>query len=179
MVAGLDFFERDNGFNAVVNKAGSGGAQAGERIERSQGAALGLGFKAFTQQEKSENQQDRVEVNLAASRGPEGGIGGVSKGHAGSQAHQGVHVGVSVAQGADGAEVNAAAGPCHDDCRENQKKPAQRFLRKRIKPGHDAHESVIERAHLCSQRHGQQHGGGSGDDGNRSFSSGAICIRLR
>ena len=79
VVAGLDLFKRHDGLHAVDNAARGYGAQAGERVERGQGAAFGAGFKALAQQQKSEDEQDRVEVDIAAGRGPEGGIGGVEQ----------------------------------------------------------------------------------------------------
>ena len=177
-VAGLNLFERHYGFDAVADAAGSGGAQAGERIERSQGAAFGSGFERLTQQEKSENQQDRVEIDLAAGRGPDGGISGIEQSHARSQTHQGIHVGVSVAECSDGAQVNAASGPDHDNRCENQQRPAQRLRRKRIEPGKNAHESVVQCTHFGSQRHGQQHRGSSGDECDRSFPTNAGCVAI-
>ncbi len=47
-VAGLYFFERHNGFRAIADAPGGGWAQAGERVERGQGAAFGAAFQAFT-----------------------------------------------------------------------------------------------------------------------------------
>ena len=160
-VSGSDLFERNHLLNAVANAACSGRTQPGERVERSQRAALGAAFQRFAQKQESENQQDRVEIDLASIRGPDGGVGGVSKRHARSQAHQRIHVGGPVAQGADGAQIDAVTSPGHHGGSQNQQKPAQRVRRKSIKPGQNAHQSVVQCAHFAPQRHGQQHGAGA------------------
>ena len=92
-VAGLNFGEGDNGLNAVEDAACGNGTQAGERVEGGQGAAFGASFERFAEEQKADDEQNRVKVDLAAGSGADGGIGGPGKGHAGSQADQGVHVG--------------------------------------------------------------------------------------
>ena len=174
-VAGLNLFEGHDGLHAIHDAAGGYGTQPGERVERGQGAALGAAFEALAQEQKADDQQNRVEVDLATGRGPQCGVGGVDEGHAGSQADQRVHIGGAVAQGADGAEIDAAAGPGHDNRGEEQQEPAQRGCRQSIEPGQEVHERAVECAHLRwhrYERHGQQHGCGAGGEGDPGLASG-------
>jgi hypothetical protein len=68
-VAGLNLFERNDGLNAIENAARRDGTQTGQRVERGQGAALGAAFQALAQKQKSDDQQNRVKVDLAAGSG--------------------------------------------------------------------------------------------------------------
>ena len=122
----MNLVKRDDGLDAVDDAAGGYGAEAGERVERGESAAFGAGFKAFAEEQKSDDEQDGVEVDIATGGGPDGGVGGVGKGDAGAEADEGVHVGGAVTQGAEGAEIDAAAGPADDEGGEHEKRPAQR-----------------------------------------------------
>ena len=82
-----------------------------------------------------------------------------------------------MAQGADGARIDAAPGPGQDERCENQQEPTQRVRRKRIEPGQKAHQQVVQRAHFTTERHGQQHCGCAGDEGNEGLGAGRICVR--
>ncbi len=96
-VACLNLSERHNGLDAGYDAACRDGTQAGERVESGKGAAFGSCFKAFAQQEKAEDQEHCIEVDLTAGSGIERGISGVGECHSRSQAHQRVHVRGAVA----------------------------------------------------------------------------------
>ena len=70
-VSGLNLCQGNNGFDFVADAASRDGAQPGERVERGQGAAFGAGFKRLAQQQKADDQQNRVKVDLAAVCGPD------------------------------------------------------------------------------------------------------------
>ncbi len=84
-VAGSHLVEGHDGLDAVDDAARSDGTQARKRVERGESAMFGAAFKTFAQEQKAENQQDRIEVNLAAGGGRDGGESGVEKGHCGAE----------------------------------------------------------------------------------------------
>ena len=157
VVAGANFIERHEGFDAVHDAARSHRPQAAQRIERGQGTAFGTAFERLAQQQKAEDQQHRVEVDLATGGRPNGGERRIEEGDAGSEADQRVHVGGSVAQAADRVGEDAVSRPNHENAGYDQQRPAKEVGRQGVEPRENAHQGMIERAHLRAERHGQQH----------------------
>ena len=168
----MNLFKGDDGLDAVDDAAGGDGAQVRECVERGEGAVLGAGFKSFAEQQESEDEQNRIEVDLAAGRGPDGGVGGVKEGDAGAEADQRVHVGGAVAEAAGGAEINAAARPDDEEAGDDEEEPAEQIGRQRVEPGEGAHERVSRARRFAAEGHGEQHGGCAGDEGGEGF---AFC----
>ncbi len=131
--------------------------QPRKRIQRRQRTPLRPAFQTFAQQQKSNDQQHRIEINLSSRRRCDRRISGVRKRYARSQAHQRVHVRCAVAQRANCAHINPASRPRHHQRRHRQQKPPQSIRRDCVEPRTHTNQEKICCAHLASQRHRQQH----------------------
>ena len=119
---------------------------------------LGPRLKALAQQQKSKNQQHRVEINLPSRRGRNRRISGVGKRHARSQAHQRVHVGRAVAAARELRSHKCRAPPTPPPAPSAPAETSAMHPPGSRRATADTRiRQAIGRAHLASQRHRQQH----------------------
>src|SRR6185369_15532379 len=122
-------------FHAVHDAASGGWPKPAQGIKRCQCTSFRAPLKSLAEKQKSENQQDRVKVDLAIGAWPYSRECGVGKCHSGTQADQRIHVCCAMAQPARGTHVNSAPCPGHQYSRKREKYPTQNVSWNLVEPG--------------------------------------------